>query len=342
MLGDLFKIFVEEPEKLTKVGLRVINTLFLLIVAEWLYRQFFGPYSLMNLTDYKDWVGFILNGGLLVTIACFLIARYFIEPIPALILYLIVVKFLCPMKLFKIDKSDIPGYLQFFDILKIDKGNKIPRPGKNIDILYKIAGSFKNEEDVEGYNELKYSLLNNVLNLYAFFVLVYFFFLKQHFYNKVFIWILIAGFVSIILLYVIVNNLIEFMQKEHEEILTGLDVIKNHHLVYDTLEKLYIRPYKADTRVGKEEFFEFDGKSYALIFDYSKRLLRPDDFLKYLTKLNKQGRHLFLITDKKIDARDFSKLHNFEHLCTIISYENYTDLKSHLNDKLVRKLMKEQ
>lgn len=153
---------------------------------------------------------------------------------------------------------------------------------------------------------------------------------------------LIAGFVSIILLYVIVNNLIEFMQKEHEEILTGLDVIKNHHLVYDTLEKLYIRPYKANTRVGKEEFFEFDGKSYALIFDYSKRLLRPDDFLMYLTKLNKQGRYLFLITDKKIDARDFSKLHNFEHLCTIISYENYTDLKSHLNDKLVRKLMKEQ
>ncbi len=341
MLADLYKIFTEEPEKATKAGIRIISTILLLIIAEWLYRQFFGNYHLMNLGEFRDWAEFILSGRIAVVIACYLIARYVIQSLLVESLLLGIIQFLCTRKFAKLDGNEIKSLLNFLNIVKTSEDKEIPKPGKHIDVLYEAAESFKKPEDVAAYTQMKHSLLNDILNFYALFLVVYFIFIRQQLHHNIFTGIVIAGFVFLTTAYIIINNIIEYGKKHHGEILQGIDVIKSHNLISTTLNRYGVKLYNGEEQVKSEEFFDFDDRKFALIIDYKNE--QPDEtkIAKVADKLKNIGRHLFFIT--KVQTGDVqAKLpattgDNY----TLVCYSDYADLEKQVKDKIMKKLLQQ-
>ena len=339
MIGDFFKIAIEEPEKITKGALRVINTILLLIIAEWIYRQFFGHYRLMNLGEFRDWTEFVLSGRIVMVIACYMLARHVVEPLIQVLVYLFVVKYTGSRKPVKFDNSEISFFLRLFDIVKTDKETKIPRPGKNIDVLYNLAKVFKEEEGVEEANKLKDSLVNNVLNSYAIFMVVYFTLIPLQLHNGIFTTIIIITFFMLVAVYRLAGDAIKFMEHNHGKLLPELDYMKSHNAVYSFLKKYKIEPYRSDERIKKEEFFELGAKAFAVLINTSNQLPDPKAFAMYIEKLQEKGRHLFFVSKKVEESESLKELAALEDKFTLICYENIKDLEEQVNKKFSAKFI---
>ncbi len=339
MIGDFFKIAIEEPEKITKAALRVINTILLLIIAEWLYRQFFGHYQLMNLGEFRDWTEFVLSGRIVMVIACYMLARHVVEPVIQVFVYLFVVRYTGSRKPVKFDNREISFFLRLFDVVKTEKDSKIPKPGKNIDVLYNLAKVFKEAESVEEANSLKDSLVNNVLNLYAVFLVVYFTLIPPPLHNGWLTVILLLAFFMLVSVYRLAGDAIKYMTYNHGELLRGMDYMKSHDAVYGFLDKHGIKPYRSDERVGKEEFFELGTKAFAVLINKSDQLPDPKNFEIYIEKLREKGRHLFFVTKKVEEPETIAALVAMRDKFTMICYESDRDLEQQVNKKFLTKLV---
>lgn len=339
MIGEFIKVATEEPEKITKGALRVINTILLVIIAEWLYRQFFGYYRLMNLGEFGDWTQFVLSGRIVIVIACYMLAKHIVEPVIQMVVYLFVVRFTGSRKPVKFDNSEISFFLRLFDVIKTDKNSKIPKPGKNIDVLYNLAKVFKEEESVEEVNSLKDSLVNNVLNLYAVFLVVYFKFIPSTLHNGWFTVIILLCFFVLISVYRLAGDAIRYMTDHHDELLRGMDYMKSYDAVYGFLDKYGIKPYRSGDRVNKEEFFEHGEKKFALLIGKSDKLPDPKDFAIYIERLQEKERYLFFVTKKVGQPETIAALAAMENKFTLICYEGDRDLRQQVNEKVLKKLL---
>ncbi len=339
MLSDLYKIFTEEPEKATRAGIRIVSTVLLLIVAEWIYRCFFGSYQLMHLGEYREWAEFILSGRIAIVIACYLVARYVIHSLLLESLLFAFVEWLCTRRFLKFERDEIKFFLNLFNILKIEDEKEIPQPGKNIDILYEIAGSFKKQEEVEVYVQLKHSLLSNILNFYVLFLLVYFIFIKQSLHHAMFTGIMIVGFLFLITLYVFLHNAIEYGMKHHGQILQAIDIIKARFLVSERLRRYGAVLYKDRERVKNEEFFDIDGKGFALLINHKDVFPDKTKLTEVAMRLKKLGRYLFFISRiADTDAPEVEEPVTGDNYM-LINYYDHAQLEKLVKERMTKKLL---
>lgn len=331
MFGEIVNLLADKPEKLEKVFIRGVKFILCIILAARLYKLIVGPYSIFLIDDYKQWTDFLLSGRVLICLLFYFISDYILVNILNALSYLFV-NWVARWKAFKIDNSDILEPLKFFDIVKANPSEKVPLPGRNINILYQISQVFADEDSVEEIKTLKNTIIENILNLYVLFILVYFFILNQSIHSTSLNLFILGGFLIVLIAYIAIHSLIEFMVENHEKIFANLSFIKTYHKVIGFLNSNGIFPENASKETGLSKFKVFNcrDKEYVLVFTFYGVKVNLEEVQKLLSKKGKQNRIFILIAPKPFISDTFKLLlSNFESLITI----EYTDEKN-LEDQL--------
>lgn len=300
MFGEIVKILSDEPEKVEKAVIRAIKVFLNLFIAAFFYKSVVSSFYVIQLDSYKEWSDFLLSGRVLICLFFYFFSAYIIFSVFNTIIS-VLLNWIANRKLFKIANDDIITPLKFLGIIKINKSEKIPLPGRNIDILYKGSQLFSDKESVEEIRTLKNTLVENVVNLYFMFVLLYFFLIDKDTHTLALSWFIIIGLILVILVYIGVHSFIEFMIENHSKIFSSLSFIKVIDQVSSILKDYGIYPEKLPVGSGlnKCKAFNLRNKEYILAYiPYGKRA-SLDEIESLLSKSGKPGRVFILISPKE-------------------------------------------
>lgn len=338
MFAEFYKILLDEPGKISKVSLRFLELLTSVIFAEAIYRYLFGSYHLIQFSNSEAWMQFLFSGRIFLVLGCFLFSKNVILSTISGILLFTAEKLFRHKTLIRIGRKDMTEWLQRFSVVTFDKENKIPSPGRNFSLLYAFCQSFTNEDDEVGIYTFKHSLINEVLTQYLAILIIYFFMLNTWQASLIFSWLAIIGFVFMYMIYLLLNNLVDYMTKHHSEIMGALDFIKERSIVSKQLSNYNTVLFKSENRLGKEEHFEINQKKYAIIFPFQFLVKDKKTITDYVAYAENQKTHYYIcIPSEYVQNENIEYKDNF--YTSFVLFEDFNELETRFAVKLHKHLV---
>lgn len=334
MLEELLKTLLDKPEKIEKAVLRSFRILISTLIACYLYQKIIGSFVLIELSDYKGWMEFFLSGRALVCALLYSISEYIIIAIINVVADLIIYGI---KKInITVSRSEFLKIIKSLKVINLDKTDRIPKPGKNIDFFYKLSIFFTTEESENELNAFKKSLIEDVWKLYFAFCIVYFL-LKQNLHNKGLNIIIILSAALILVMYKSAIIFIEYMKKNSKKIIEELRYIKSHSCIRNTLLQHGIISTNPTSEEGldKFKFFKLGYKDCFWIHPSYERKITNDEFKSFIVKKSKANRVFIVIANKENLEASFQNLSENIENCKIIGYTGEEDLTSQLKQTLL-------
>lgn len=296
MFGEIIKILADEPEKIEKVVIGAVKAFFNIIIAAFLFQVIIGKFYVFDLRDYREWINFLLSGKILVCLFFYFISAYIIVPVINMVSQ-ILITWVANWNIFNITSNDLLDPLKFFGVIKINPSEKIPLPGRNIDILYGMSDS----DSVEEIKALKDTIIENVWNLYMVFVLLYCFILDKSIHTSALTLVVFAGLIIVTLLYIGIHASIKYMVENHSKIYSSLSFIKVVNRVNIILKSFGILPISPPLRSGLTKFkiFHLINKEYVLVYTLFGKKVKLDEVEKLLSRKRRLNRVFILVSHKE-------------------------------------------
>lgn len=337
MLNDLIKLLADEPEKVEKAVLKGIKVLLNILIAAWLYRMIVGPFYLFALDSYSEWEHFLLSGRLLICLLFYFLCEYLLFQFFTLPGYLFS-KWLSSGDGKKRD-DEAKVILWFFDILRYEKKQDIPTPGKNIDVMLEITEAFGDPEARSEIESIRSTFISNVLDLYVCFLFVYAAILSPSIHTKALNILIITIALLLLLTYASIHIMIEYMKRNYLDVAKALSFVKINGLINSVLASYGISPAKpADGEgLGKHRAFTHRGKDYILCRPVTDKMMLRDgdaDLERLLQKRKKPGRVFLIIVQQGILINGAALQHKYPNELELIEYISEDDLRAQLNEML--------
>jgi ABC-type multidrug transport system fused ATPase/permease subunit len=239
MLGDLLKLFTEEPDKLQRLVFGFLKAMLTIVFAAFLYKTWVGPFQENLPSSLNGWMDYFSDGHLLLYLFMLAIGYFLLfELTTGLFSLLILVLGLLVRKIFKFKDDDQRLALKLFDVLRFNKAGTDIRPGSNIEILYDISKTFESPGEKELATIIDKSTYTDIRNIYITFAVIYFTALKDlsGFNNISWLVIITGGLIT--LATITLDNVVKYMQQNCKDLLAGLSFVK-----YEQCLKRYFKSW---------------------------------------------------------------------------------------------------
>ncbi|OJX52258.1 MAG: hypothetical protein BGO88_17045 [Flavobacterium sp. 38-13] len=264
---EIIDNLIKVPEERKKYLVFTIKILLTLIFADFLYRFLIGEYTLLvPFSDgfYQDLYKYLLSGKSL--IALFL---YFVSYICLFIVLPIIITF--GLDLFKFKKGHsvtkdmryMRKVLEMTNIAKYSFDGKIIK-GRDFDTFYDLLLKMRKRTVQQAISDFKHSLINEFIQLYVSFILIYFFIFN--FQNLPLSLIIIALGLLLIIFYYAINIFHSFMQDEELHLIVRY--IKAKDIVYKFISKRNLTVIRPDFLPESSEATLVITKEKKLLIDY--------------------------------------------------------------------------
>ena len=169
---------LQKPDKQRIIVAKSSKLVLNLVFAEWLYRSFIGPYTLIDPFVWEHWVRFVMSGQILLVTFLYFSSDIFL-------FYILSMFTAWPITLLgsniirskeQINEYDafIRWYLRTLDLLYISKKKKQWKLMDNSDQLYELALDFQKRESKSEVRGTKDSIVDTFIQPLIVFVILYF------------------------------------------------------------------------------------------------------------------------------------------------------------------------
>ncbi|TWI83271.1 hypothetical protein IQ13_1379 [Lacibacter cauensis] len=298
MLGELLKILADEPEKISKIFIRLFKIILSILLTDFLYRYLFHSTPFFDIRLSNNWISFFEQGKLFVYLFLYFVCEIFLfhvfSPISSFIPEL-----LSKIKFAKVEKQELNLILKITGVIKYDETIKKIMPGKNFSLFHSIVDIFSNQESKEQIIDLKGSFIENIWQLYTASLFI-FFLTGAYIYwpNEIYVYFFI-GLGLLILFYYIIHNAIEYFIKNEPQLSFSAAKLRAQKIVYDALAKHFIIPLAAepDNDLKRGVTFYIHGREYVLNFIYSTNEPHVNGFRKYVNTNENDKRYFLFVTN---------------------------------------------
>jgi hypothetical protein len=272
---DLVKLLIEKRDQRGKFIIVISKISLNIIFASWLYSKIVGPYKVIDVTDFTQWIGYITSGQILVGIFLYLVsdvALYYLLPgLPEYFLNALA-KYRETF-LTRRDQRFIFIYLSRFELLKYDKASERISWAKNSESFYHFMTEFSKKETKEEIQKYRKSYLNDIFENFLAFALLHFLFFNH--YSGWLTALIVISFLLVAIVYIIAVLFLNMIEQHRESILLMLQTLKEEQTVHDLIQTagIYLRPVEERLKGVYFDQFVCQGKEYYLAFiPYPKRI----------------------------------------------------------------------
>jgi hypothetical protein len=272
MLGDLLKLFTEEPVKLQRLAFGFLKVILTIVFGAFLYKICVGPFQENLPTSFNGWIDYFSNGHLLLYLFMLAIGYFLLfEIATTLFSSIILLAGLLIRKIFKFKDDEQKFALKLFDVLRFNKAGDDVKPGSRIDVLYEISKAFENPEEDDLSETIGKSTFADMCSIYIAFAIIYFTCLRGLNGFKNISWLVIIVGIFVALSTVILDNVIKYMQHNHKNLIAGLSFVKIRAVIEEVFQELDIT---ASDSVGMKTSYEFEynKKQYRI---YGRLYIQP-------------------------------------------------------------------
>lgn len=327
---EIFKMLLNEPEKIKANIISVIKLFLTLVFAEWLYRYFIGLYHLINFLSLTEWIEFILKGRVFVCILTFCVSYillfYLLPMISALPFWMLAKAMKLPNGLDKNDSGVIRWVLRTFQLLDINEKEGRLVVMKNTDILRDIVRAFSEKESKKEARLLKDTLMSEIGHTYFVFCVLYFLIFKSfssvHYLNT----IVITGFVLIVLFYASASIFIDLMHKISKDLIFIIDWAYYEESMIETMKEAGFFLRASEQKFKGIWQFSYEEKKYVIKCNIDKRPIN-DRMIKHCAEIAKEANAKFIILSSVVVLESALKAQNENLDSVMVKYfEDEADL----------------
>lgn len=331
MLIDLFKILLAEPGKLKRAGLILCKLILSLIVTHWLYSWIVGPYSIIDILDFRLWVDCVISGRLLLALVFFGLSDFVLwnvlSPFTAMPLTFVSGK----LSIDKINGDPLtPIFHRFRLIEKVKSTGKI-RAGKNTKEFFDFVSLMTLKETKDALTTLKNSFVSSLWHTYIVFVLVYFIYIDIPILHKsLFQFVIWGSIILIAYLFICADIILDIILKHGESLkfaLHGL-LLKKHALeVISQISGIELISEPKDHQLETERI-KYDNIEHIVKLNYSLWSINYNTLKAYheVFALG-DARRLLILTNMEIDEAASDYLAAMDNQIHVIVFKEENDLE---------------
>lgn len=337
---ELFKILIETPEKLRKVGIFLIKQTLNVIFAAKLYTLWIGKFDIINIKDFAAWSEYFLSGRVLICVLMYFVSEIFLfqilsgitDGLMRLFYWLAVKKFTFGRT--RDEKDYVLKVLSWFHLVSINEKTKKVEAGKNTNEFYEFVEAFNQKDSKQEITSIKNSLVQDLVHTFFVFVFLYYSFINIKPCNKSINTIIGAGCIILPLLYTGASVLLDFLHKNSKDLLFGIQGLKFEKLIYDTLREIGVYPIDIDepSKKGYEKVIYHNNKEYILKFAYGKRPLFEFQIEYYRDLFLKEEKGMVLISSRDLTKNAQDLADEFKRSLLVITFKTEDDLVMKLEE----------
>jgi hypothetical protein len=329
LIFGLFEMLIEEPGKLSKFAGFLLKIILNSIFASWLYIHIIGVYQLIDFSSLKSWVEFIISGRILICSLLYLTSSailFYFLPILTLAPLMWVRKKMANSSKNNQDNKPIIWLLRSFEVLDVDITNKKISLMNNADFLYDIAKSLTLKEAKVDIQNIKNSLLAEIVHTYLVFVILYFSILDNWSHNGYLRCIIITGAVLVGLMYIGISILLDILYKIAKDVVFLIDRLRCQNTMEEIFKDagIFLHSVQANDK-HYDKYFYIKKNPVAIKYFYDKRLIEPESITQLIKLSQKIDKKILLVCNKNITIPAIEVINDNKDLICFISYTNEED-----------------
>lgn len=328
---EIIKDLSSEPEKTKGLLITCIKIILVFVFAEWLYRHYLHTYKLINFFSVTEWLNFLLSGRVFICVILMYVSYFLLFQLLPIISFLLFSILPHNFKIANEIDKEMGGFLLWIfrisDLIDYDETARTFIKKQNTDLLLELSDFFCSTDGHHQIRDWKLSLLLEIGHTYFVFLLIYFSIIpndiKIGFINSI-IWV---GFISLIILYFLLNVSQEFIIKIAPEVRMIANWAKLESALLNKLKESGIYVTKVEELKNKNVLqFNIDSNIYFITGIYDKRILKEKDINYGIELAKKYALKLIILTNGVILNEAKEKVVKNNHLIAIISFSNEEEL----------------
>jgi hypothetical protein len=240
---------IEEPEKRKMYLVFALKMVLTAILTDFIYKKIVGPYILLEPLSgdfYAEIFHFVISGTALIVMLLYFVSGIVLFNILSIFINF-VIGVLCSKKLdtpLK-DSTYVRLTLSWTQAIKIEaKGNIFSR-GKDFESFYNMIIQYRKKSFKKAMEQFKHSLINEIIQLYAVFALMYYVVLDFKAMPFLDIIITVAG-VALLLFYIALHNFTRFIDLNENGLYAAVRMLKADEIISELLAKSYLTSNKPE------------------------------------------------------------------------------------------------
>ena len=331
MVLDVFKILIEEDNKLIKLASNILKGSLVVIGTVKLYQFTVGNYHVMDVLSFAEWTEFVVSGRILVCLFLMAIVHFILFRLLKPFTLVAITWFAKAARKFKIENSvskSIPKILDKFELIKIENDSQKVSVARNTEEFYEFVKAFKKTSTKKDLREIKDAYIDDIWHPYLLFVAYYFIYLRTSIDSGFVTFCIIFGILSIFFMYGALIIFSEYLTKSSHDLLFGLQGLRYQALAIEHIKDTSGFIHKPSTPLGYDYYFSGSNKKYVLQFYYSKRPIRQRIIEKLENFVDEENTFVLLISNQPatVEALDKCSSGRIKLICA----ENEKSLKKQL------------
>lgn len=235
---DNIKILIEEPQKVRRLLLIILEVVLVLIFATKIYVCFWGSYSLIDFFSIVQWIEFIQSGRILICVFCYLLSYIILFPFLSgvIIGFVILLTNILDLKIHFFSKKDLKKvlfFLSFFELISFK--DNVLKKGKHTNEFLTFMMEFQKQETKDEIAILKDSFLSDIIQMYFVSAIVYYSSINIQTISTSVNYIIIGLGVILVVFYIGINLFIEIVFRFTDNIILNLQAVNYIEIAEKTL-----------------------------------------------------------------------------------------------------------
>lgn len=334
MFEHILKLFTEEPEKLKKVGIKIILLFNALLISLKLYEIFVGKYVLLDLKNFQGLISFILTGKVLIAIFAFMCCYYTLQVVLSIIGSLMELLMKLIIGKFELDSKLIQNILKHLHVVEMASNkDEIPTKGKNFGNALKVTNVLNDNVTID---EIRAQITFRYKEPIVATALSYLFIFPSQLHNKyISILFLIICF-SIYLFEYCIENFIDYVHKNAEGWQYGFEMIDISNTIKSVLEinKNEIQ-WELNSNVKRGFIIQYNNQKYNLLYYANPQKKIGINGLVYeINKLEERENNYIVVIKPELLIKLKEKKPIIKSNILFLEFEDNWDLKLRLQEHL--------
>jgi hypothetical protein len=305
-MEELIKTLMDAPDKFKSAIIWLARVVMGCMLTSAVWIKLFGPYHLINLLDWPDWVTFFLSGRVFICLLFYIICDQFLFGLLNVFSYLFFKAvssiFYWLLKGAKGMKAVIRVILRSGELLDIDDRTGKAKLMDRSEDLYETLVQFNAKGGRSEMVNYRDSFLTDIGHTFFVFAVIYFFLMPAYPHHKLLSYLIIGSLVVVAFLYSSIHLLFDVIKKAGPELadMVAFAKLTEASIKVFMSQDLYV--HERDFR-NKEthQCFHFYGKYILLDFTFDRIRCRPYRIEKAIKSAQDLGCFSIVFTNRPVD-----------------------------------------
>ncbi len=330
MESEILKLFLEEPRKVTLLGIKLFKGLLSLIISSKIFIYFFGRYDFQDVGDFSEWFDLLINGRVLLALLIFYAVNFILFNFIVALLQLPINSIRKKIINSGISVNSQQGLLKGFlvglnygSILKINFETNEVQAGDNIDALE----VFLNEPtDSNIFNN---SLVDELYSLSFIFIISYLLFFPIELFVGWFLVFCVILFFSIFIIYLSISLTGIYISRNKLKLTEAVKILKIRKKVFEFFseKKIQLISIEGENLIEPGRLFNFKGKDFVLRLFYDLEPIKKEAMTFFIDDAIKREKKLLAIVNGSLDEEVKELIDQHKNTVNIIDYNEGVELE---------------